>query len=58
MGLTSDLGIEQTLPSIDLTGIISGSWMYLAFIIVVGVLAILGIGFLMFIMTYNKKYFI
>ena len=55
MGLTSDLGIEQTLPSIDLTGIISGSWMYLAFIIVVGVLAILGIGFLMFIMTYNKE---
>jgi len=43
------------IPSIDITGFLSSSWIYVAVVALCGVILIAAIGILMFFLTYNKK---
>ena len=54
MGMLNDLGLEVP-EAINLTGAMAGSWIYVALIILVGVIACVGIGIMMFFMTYNRR---
>ena len=49
------LGTTINTPSIDISGFISSSWIYIALIAVVGFILIAGIAILLFFNTYNRK---
>jgi len=49
------LGMEVNTPNIDISGFISGSWIYIAIIAVVGFILIMGIALLLFFNTYNRR---
>jgi len=55
MGITDDLGISGSIPKIDLTGILSSSWIYIAIIFIVGLLLLVGAAIFFFYLTYTKK---
>jgi len=55
MGTLDELGAGGMLPKIDITGFLSGSWGYIAVIIVVGLILIVGVGVLLFLSTYKKR---
>jgi len=42
-------------PSINITGFLSSTWIYVAIIAVIGVVLIIGVVMLMFFKTYNRK---
>ena len=46
-------GVE--MPSIDITGFLSSSWIYVAIIVVVGLILIAIISALLFFLTYKRK---
>ena len=55
MGILDDLGVGGSIPSINITGFLSSSWIYVALIVVAGFIFIAAlIGFLFFL-TYKKK---
>ncbi len=50
------LGAELPgIPSIDITGFFSSSWIYIAVVAIVGVILILIVAVIIFFLTYNKK---
>lgn len=49
-----DIG-NVALPQIDVTGFLSGTWMYIAIVGVVGFLLIIGVAILLFLKTYNRR---
>jgi len=55
MGLLGDLGVEGAIPSIDLTGMLSSSWIYIFIIAFVGFILVLGISLFFFFTTYKRK---
>lgn len=55
MGILSDLGVADSVPKINLTGIFSNTWIYVAIVVVVGILLLVGVGLFLFFKTYNKK---
>jgi len=55
MGILNDLGVGDALPKIDLTGILSSSWIYILIIAIVGFILIAGAGTFLFFLTYKKK---
>jgi len=55
MGVLSDLGVSGNIPSIDITGFFSSTWIYIAIIVVVGIILIGAVFMLLFFLTYKKK---
>jgi len=49
------LGATINTPSVDISGFISNSWIYIAIVAVLGFIIIMGIAVLLFFMTYNRK---
>ena len=49
------LGTGVEMPSIDITGFLSSSWIYVAIIVVVGLILIAIISALLFFLTYKRK---
>ena len=43
------------IPSIDITGFLSSTWIYVAVVVLVGVILLVGIGVLMFFLTYKRR---
>jgi len=49
MGILDDLGVGESIPKIDITGFFSASWIYIAIIVVVGIILVgLAISFYLF----------
>jgi len=56
MGLLNDLGVESSsIPSIDITGWASSSWIYIGVIVFFGILFVAGLAMFLFFLTYKKK---
>lgn len=55
MGVLNELGVEGSLPSIDLTGFASDTWIYVLVICVILFVAMIVAGILFFFKTYSKK---
>ena len=55
MGVLDDLGVGGNIPSIDITGFFSATWIYIAVIVFVGLILIVGVFTLLFFLTYKKK---
>jgi len=55
MGILDDLGVGESIPKIDITGFFSASWIYIAIIVVAGIILVGLAIFLLFILTYKKK---
>ncbi len=56
MGVLEDFGVPTgSIPKIDITGFASSTWIYVAVIVFVGFLLIVGVGIFLFFMTYKKK---
>jgi len=53
MGILEDWGISGI--GIDITGLLSNTWIYVAIIVFVGMLAIISVGCILFFMTYKRK---
>lgn len=49
------IGVDIPVPSIELGGFLSNSWVYLIIIGLIGFIAIIGISVMLFFMTYKKK---
>jgi len=55
MGLLDELGVEGSLPSINITGFLSSTWIYVIIVLIIGFIAIVAISILLFVKTYNKR---
>jgi len=55
MGMLGDLGVEGVIPEIDITGALSGSWIYIFIIAVVGIILVVGLVIFLYLTTYKKK---
>jgi len=55
MGIMTDLGVSEHVPSINITGFLSSTWIYVLVIVLVGFILIVGVAVLLFFMTYKKK---
>jgi len=55
MGITDELGISGRIPSIDLTGALSSSWIYIFIIALIGIILIIGVAIFLFYLTYKRK---
>jgi TRAP-type C4-dicarboxylate transport system permease small subunit len=56
MGMLSNLGVNtSSIPSIDISGFISSSWIYIAVIVFFGFIFILALCIFLFFLTYCKK---
>jgi len=55
MGVLDDLGVSSNIPKIDITGFVSSTWVYVAIIVFIGFLMIVGISLFLFFITYKKK---
>jgi len=55
MGILDELGVSENIPAIDLTGILSSSWIYIFIIVMVGLTLIIGVGLMLFLTTYKRK---
>lgn len=56
MGILTDLGVPSgSIPSIDITGFLSSSWVYVAVIVLAGIVFIGGLVIFLFLLTYKKK---
>ncbi len=53
MGTLDELGVN--MPSIDITGFFSSTWIYIAIVVVVGIILIAGVFLFLFFLTYKKK---
>lgn len=49
------LGAEVPIPEINITGFFSSTWIYFTIIAVIGVILIVGVIFLLYMRTYNRK---
>lgn len=55
MGMLDGLGIESKIPSIDFSGFLSSTWVYVIILCVVGFFLIIGLVIFLFFRTYNKR---
>jgi len=55
MGILDDVGVGGSVPSIDITGFFSSSWIYIGIIIVLGIILIGVFSMFLFFITYKKK---
>jgi len=55
MGILDDLGVEGSIPSINISGFISNTWIWVAFVVFIGFIFVITLVILLFFMTYNKK---
>ena len=55
MGVLNELGVSAEIPKIDITGFLSTTWIYVAVIVFIGILMIVGISIFLFFLTYKKK---
>ena len=55
MGILNDLGLEGSIPTINLTGFLSSSWIYVFIVCFIGLILIIGVLIMMFFLTYKKK---
>lgn len=44
-----------SVPSINITGFLSSTWIYVAIIAVIGLLLVVGVAIFLFLLTYNRK---
>ena len=49
------MGFDVNIPTVDISGFLSSSWIYVAVIAFIGVILVAGISIMLFFMTYNKK---
>lgn len=49
------LGTDVSMPSMDITGFLSSTWIYVFFVAIIGFIIIAGIALLLFFLTYNRK---
>lgn len=49
------LGVELNVPTIDLSGALAGSWIYILIIGIIGIIIVGVIALLLFMNTYNRK---
>jgi len=55
MALLNDLGLEGKIPTIDISGFFSSTWIYVAIVVLLGVFLIIGVVIFLFFFTYRKK---
>ena len=55
MGILDDLGVGGSIPSINISGFISNTWIWVAFVVFIGFIFVITLVVLLFFMTYNKK---
>ena len=55
MGVLGDLGVSGSIPSINITGFFSSTWVYILIIVIVGIILIGTVFTLLFFLTYKKK---
>ena len=55
MGILDDLGVGDAVPKIELTGFFSNTWIWVLVVVLVGLILIGLVGWLVFMMTFNKK---
>jgi len=55
MGILDELGVSGSIPSIDITGFLSSSWIYVGIIIFLGLIFIFALCIFLFFLTYKKK---
>jgi len=55
MGILEDVGVSDSIPSIDISGFFSSSWIYVAIVIFIGIILIAVFCIFLFFMTYKKK---
>lgn len=48
-------GTEVNLPTIDISGFIASTWIYIFIVAIIGFIMIIGIAIFLFMMTYNRK---
>jgi len=53
--MTDILGFQITTPKIDITGLLSQSWIYIAVIVILTIIGVTTLLIVLFFMTYNKK---
>ena len=49
------LGMQVDLPTVDISGFISSTWIYVLIVAIIGVMCIIVVAVLLFIMTYNRR---
>jgi hypothetical protein len=55
MGILGELGVADKLPSINITGFLSNTWIYVLIVGVIGFILIATVCLILFFKTYNKK---
>jgi len=55
MPILEELGVGGVIPKIDITGFLSSSWIYVAVIVLAGIIFIGALGVFLFFLTYKKK---
>jgi len=56
MGILNELGVDTTkVPTIDVTGFFSNTWVYIGIIIFIGIILIIVAAIFFFFLTYKKK---
>ena len=55
MGILSELGVDRSIPSINISGFISNTWIWVAFVVFIGFIFIIALGVFLFFKTYNKR---
>lgn len=55
MGVLNELGVEGKIPTIDISGLASSSWIYVLIIALCGFILIMGVLVFLFFITYKKK---
>ena len=53
--MTDILGVDLALPSLDISGALSGSWIYILIIGIIGIIIVGVIALLLFLNTYSRK---
>lgn len=48
-------GTSVNLPTVDVSGFLSGTWLYIAVVFFIGLILIVGVAVMLFMMTYNRK---
>lgn len=55
MGILNDLGVGDSIPTINVSGFFSNTWVYVLIAVIVGIFLIGAIALILFLKTYNKK---
>lgn len=55
MGILEEVGVGGLIPSIDISGFFSNSWIYIGIVILLGIILIACFAIFLFFLTYKKK---